>query len=344
MTNHLKIFSAVLILSVLFSIFGKEDAFFSDPSFYLRLIHADRLHEQGLTGKGVTIAVIDEGFEDHHPFLKSRLASTRYNTDNHGENIAETLVYRNGEFIFENHGTHVSSIIMSTDPRWRGIAKDSELLPVKLGEYHGDQAIVRALDYVAQSKARIVNLSFALSFTGRAISPNVRKALERLAQEDKLIVIAAGNEGRPLIRSSYGHSLVDLAASPAVGGRVLLVGAYESPLFQEEKRAPFSNFPGTKEGGRFFVSAPGVHIEAAFAEHKTGKLSGTSMAAPMVCGVAALLMEGFPTYSTQKIASLVLNGARKVDHKGQVLSPEIWGQGLLDAVGAYTQGLENART
>lgn len=329
----------LVLISFLIGVFFFEEPLFSGAS-YLRLIQADRLHTEGLTGKGVTIAVIDEGFEGHHPFLKDQLSSQRYNTDNHGENIGETLIYKEGEFIFENHGTHISSILISTDRQWAGIAKNSTLLPIKLGVYHGDQAMVRALDYVAKSKARIVNLSFALSYSDRAISPNVKKALQRLAQEDKLIVIAAGNEGKALEDSVYGRSLVEIATSPEVDGRIILVGAYESPFLGEERRASFSTFPGSVRAAQFFLSAPGVDIEAAFANHKTGKLSGTSMATPMVCGVAALLMERFPSFSSQKIAHLLLKGARKINKNGHLLSQKTWGQGLLDAFVAYGYGLE----
>lgn len=340
MPRQQKIFLYVILLSLLAWSFFSERQLFQEPP-YLRLIQADRLQAQGLTGKGVTIAVIDEGFESHHPFLKDRLSSQRYNTDNHGENIGESLIYREGEFVFESHGTHISSILGSLDKRLGGIAKDSLLLPIKLGEFHGDQAIVRALDYAAQSRARIVNLSVSLSFhPAYGISPNVQKALQRLAQANKLIVIAAGNEGKPLSHSPYTQSLIKTATSPEVGGRILLVGAYEAPYWGEEHRASFSNFPDTFEAAQVFLSAPGVHIEAALSNHATGKLSGTSMAAPMVCGVAALLMERFPSYSAQKIAQLLLVGARRVNKQGHPLQGIAWGQGLLDAAKAYRYGLE----
>lgn len=291
------------------------------------LVGAHYAHEQCLDGKGVVVAVLDEGFDSSHSFLKGKLSSLhRYNTAHkHSQDVSETLVFENGKYAFESHGTHVSGIISS-------LAPEIKIIPIKIENFGGDQAFVKALQLAANSPAHIVNISMRLSYTGREISPNVRTALFQLAQAEKLIVIAAGNEGASLMEHPYTSSLVELSHNPLMKERLLIVGA-SSYKEGTESLAEFSNFPGQQVASRpqtYFITAPGEHIKSSITGGLFGEKSGTSMAAPMVVGAAGLLKQAYPKLSAESIAQLLLGTARKVTVDGKALPRNQFGAGILN--------------
>ncbi len=309
---------------------GVWKKFSFSPHSVIEVPHA---HEQHLDGKGVAVAVIDEGFDSSHTSLKERFSSYRYNTNNRSQDISETLIFENGRYLFESHGTHVTGIISSLAPQ-------VNIIPIKVGCFGGDQAFVKALQIAASSSAHIVNISMRLSHTGRELSPNVRTALIQLAKAGKLIVIASGNEGSPLMQNAYTASLVELAHHPLMEGRLLLAGAssYKNGV---ETLAEFSNFPGKSShqmAQTYFITAPGEHITSTITGGKFGEKSGTSMAAPMVVGAASLLKEAFPHYKAEDIVQLLLTSARKISLNGKNLPRTLFGAGIVNLKSALKQG------
>lgn len=307
------------------------------PSPY-DLVGAPHAHEQLLNGQGVIVAVLDEGFDSSHTFLKDKFSSWhRYNTLNKkSQDISESLVFENGKYNFDSHGTHVSGIISSLAPQ-------AEIIPIKIEGFGGDQSFVKALQLAASSPAHMVNISMRLSYTRREISPNVRTALFQLAQAGKLIVIAAGNESAPLMRHAYTASLVELSHHPLMKGRLLLVGAstYKNGT---ESLAEFSNFPGNNIFGiahAYFITAPGDQITSAITGGVFGEKSGTSMAAPMVVGAASLLKQAYPHFSAENISQLLLESARKVTIDGKALPRAQFGAGILNLKAALERKQNN---
>jgi len=304
------------------------------------MIDALDAHHQNLTGKGIAVAVIDEGFDFLHPALKKNMSFYRYNTDEGQRDISETLIFNNqkNRFEFDHHGTHVSGLIAGHQKNI-GVAPNAEIIPIKMGIWGGDQGFVKALDLARTSPASIINISMKISHSGREVSPNVVNALFRLAQSEKIIVIAAGNDGIPMHHSAYSQSLMDLASSLQMNGHMLVVGAMTYKDGQEQL-APFSNYPGPSPYNKdYFITAPGVEITSSFTGKTFGNLSGTSMAAPIVSGVAALLKERFPKLPNNKIVSLMLESARKTSLKeGIPLPKEHFGQGVINAAAAIRQG------
>jgi len=302
----------------------------TSPQVVVDIPHA-RKHQ--LDGKGIVVAVIDEGFDPSHGSLKDKFSPYRYNTNNKTRDVSETIVFENGAYQFESHGTHVTGIITSLAPQ-------VEIIPIKIGGFGGDQAFVKALQMAATSLAHIVNISMRLSHTGRELSPNVRTALIQLAQADKVIVIAAGNESAPLMKHPYTASLVDLAHHPSMKGRLLLAGA-SSYKQGRETRAAFSNYPGQSAFGAaqaYFLTAPGDHITSTITGGAFGEKSGTSMAAPMIVGAASLLKQAFPCLDAQALVQLLLKSARKVSLGGQDLPRTEFGAGIINLRSALEYG------
>jgi len=290
-------------------------------------------HEQHLDGSGVTVAVIDEGFDTLHTSLIPQFSSYRYNTGNKTRDVSESFVFENGTYQFDSHGTHVSGIIASLAPK-------VTIIPIKLNGFGGDQVFVKALQIAASSPAHIVNISMRLSFTGREVSPNVRQALIDLAEAGKLIVISAGNESQPLLHSAYTASLLELAHDPRIKGRMLLAGAssYKNGI---ETLADFSNYPGHLPFGgeqSHFITAPGDHIRSTLAGNLFGEKSGTSMAAPMVVGAASLIKQAFPSLNAEEVAFLLLASARRVSLDGKDLPYFQFGAGVLNLKKAIELG------
>lgn len=299
------------------------------------LVGATYAHEQHLDGKGVVVAVLDEGFDSSHALLKDRFSSLhRYNTKNKkSQDISESLIFDDGKYTFDSHGTHVSGIILNLAPQ-------TEIIPIKIEGFGGDQSFVKALHLAAKSPAHIVNISMRLSYTGREISPNVRTALFQLAQAGKLIVMAAGNDGVPLMEQAYTASLVELSNNPLMKRRLLLVGAstYKDGA---ETLAEFSNFPGRSIVGMaqtYFITAPGEQINSTVTGGFIGEKSGTSMAAPMVAGAASLLKQAYPHLAAENIVHLLLSSARKIGVDGKILPCSQFGAGVLNLKTAFDQG------
>ena len=298
------------------------------------IVEVPHAHAQHLTGKGVVVAVLDEGFDSSHHALQEKFSSYRYNTNiDSTQDVSEPLVFENGAYNFESHGTHVSGIVSN-------LAPEAEIIPIKLGGIGGDQAFVKALRIAASSSAHLVNISMRLSHTGRELSPNVRQALIQLAKAGKLTVIAAGNEKSSLMSRAYTRSLVELAHDPLMEGRLLLVGA-SSYKNGKETLAEFSNYPGKSSFGMaqtYFIIAPGDNITSTITGGFFGEKSGTSMASPMVVGAACLLKQAFPALSAEDLAQLLLTSARRLSLAGKELPRTQFGAGVLNLKSALEKG------
>jgi subtilisin family serine protease len=313
---------AVLLLG-----FAIKEAWKSPAPSPYALVGAPHAHNKNLDGKGVVVAVLDAGFDTSHTFLKDKLSPhQRHNTAHKtSQDVTESLVFENGKYVFESHGTHVTGIISK-------LAPGAEIIPIKVEGIDGDQIFVKALQFAAKSTAHIVNISMRLSHTGREVSPNVRKALCDLAQTGKLIVLAAGNESIEMMESPHTASLVELSHHPLMKGRLLLVGAlaYKNGI---ETLADFSNFPGyhgSDQSHAYFLTAPGDQIKSSVTGEQFAEKSGTSMAAPMVVGAAALVKQAYPRLSAEDIAHLLLKSARKTTIDGKSLPLGQFGAGILD--------------
>ncbi len=312
------------------------------PFSAVDVIAASYAHNNNLTGKGVSIAVVDEGFDKNHSLIQNNLSHLRYNGDFNDWDVSESISYQNGKFVFASHGTHVSGIIAGEDSRI-GVAPNATLIPVKMGVWGGDQSIVKSLQMAQKSPADIVNISMQLSNSGNYINPNIKQALFDLANSGKIIVIAAGNSGIPMNYSGYTRDLMDLAHDSRMQGRMIVVGATTYKDFSENL-ANFSNFPSKNFGlydVSYFITAPGDDIISAVFGDKTDKMSGTSMAAPMVSGSLALLKQKYPHLAPEELVLLLLKSARthQLGTK-QHLNKARYGHGVVDVKAALTLGQE----
>lgn len=270
----------------------------------------------GFSGTGVTVAVIDGGTMMTHPDLK-------------GQNSA----LQKSEFnVFDGeHGTHVSGIVgaAKNDSGMHGVAYNADLLVFStLLEGGCDDKekcmdpgeawnILMSSDY---DDVKIINNSWGIS--KEDIDEKTQNRLDQLAgaaaEKDKLIIAAAGND-----------TLLDPDPFPAGAGvsnpsfknNIINVVAYDSDKLPSEADfiASFSNLAGVAK--EWTLAAPGTNIYSSVAYDesvnpdapKFAKMSGTSMAAPMVSGAAALVQQAFPYLGGKQIADVLFSTAFKKD-------------------------------
>jgi cell wall-associated protease len=208
-----------------------------------------------------------------------------------------------------SHGTHVSGIIAASRGNGKGMdGIDAQVYIMALrvvpdGDER-DKDVALAIRYAVDNGAKIINMSF-----GKYLSPGkkwVDESVRYAESHDVLIVAAAGNESQdldtvlhypnPNYLSSGRNSCCFILVGANAGGPDSLV------------MARFSNY-GKKEVDLF---APGVRVFSTIPGNQYSTYSGTSMAAPVVSGVAALLLEYYPRLSAAQLKYILTRSVMKL--------------------------------
>ena len=216
----------------------------------------------------------------------------------------------------ELHGTHVAGIIAATrnnDIGMDGIASNAEIMCLRAVPNEGDEYdkdVALSIRYAANNGAQIINMSFGKDFSPH--SDKVREAIVYAASKGVLLVNAAGNDGVD-IDSVYSYPSDRLKNEPEVSSNFITIGAI-GPVKNSLMVAPFSNYG--KENVDLF--APGAIIYAPVPSNKYKVLSGTSMAAPAVSGVAAILLSYYPKLSPEAIRKALMASVVKINYELQV--------------------------
>jgi subtilisin family serine protease len=210
------------------------------------------------------------------------------------------------------HGTHVSGIIAAVRNNglgMDGVADNVKLMTVRTvpngDEYDKDVAL--AIRYAVDNGAKIINMSF-----GKDFSPEkkwVDEAIKYAEAHDVLLVHAAGNDGEDL-EEAPSYPAPYFSNSTAKASNYITVGASTDPRFKGDWVADFSNY-GKKTVDVF---APGEKIYSTLpGGNKYGNQQGTSMAAPVVSGLAALIWSYYPNLTAQQVKESIEKTATKVD-------------------------------
>jgi subtilisin family serine protease len=211
------------------------------------------------------------------------------------------------------HGTHCSGIIAAVRNNGKGvdgIADNVRIMMVRAvpdGDEH-DKDIANAIRYAVDNGAQIISMSF-----GKDFSPQkqwVDDAFKYAESKNVLLVHAAGNDSKN-VDSEYNFPSATYLDGKSRAGNIITVGASGDPK-NGGLTAYFSNY-GKKEVDVF---SPGVKIYSTLPGGNTyGNLNGTSMACPLVAGVAALVLEYYPTLSPRQLKYVIENSAQKPDYK-----------------------------
>ncbi|MFN4809155.1 MAG: S8 family peptidase [Bacteroidota bacterium] len=210
-----------------------------------------------------------------------------------------------------SHGTHVAGIIgaiRGNDKGIDGIANHVQIMPIRAvpdGDEH-DKDIANAIRYAVDNGALIINMSF-----GKSFSPEkkwVDEAVQYAESKGVLLVHAAGNDAKNIDTDDNFPSRNFNNDTLKVFSNWITVGA--SGATANEIAAPFSNF-GKREVNLF---APGVKIYSTIpGGNAYGEKDGTSMAAPVVSGIAALLLSYHPDISAKQLIEILEQSSKKIN-------------------------------
>ncbi len=204
----------------------------------------------------------------------------------------------------EIHGTHVSGIIAAKRNNgvgMNGVAHNVQIMAIRAvpdgDEYDKDVAL--AIRYAVDNGAKVINMSF-----GKSYSPNaewVYDAIKYAESKDVLLVHAAGNDSSD-IDSADNYPADSKDKLNEIADNVLTVGAM-TRHFDEKLVATFSNY-GKKNVDVF---APGLEIYSTFPKDEYESIQGTSMAAPEVAGVAALVRSYYPNLTASQVKHIIMD-------------------------------------
>lgn len=300
---------------------------------FLQTANAALLWEKDVQGQGVTVAVIDSGISPSKDFGDRLIAQVSFNEK------AETPNDSYG------HGTHVAGIIGGngavSDGLYQGVAPQVNLIGLKVSDDTGmayESDTVAALQWVLENKdkynIRVVNLSLNSTLEQTYHESAVDLASELLWFNGVVVVASAGNR-------SLDGNFYTITASPANDPFIITVGASlengtSDPA--DDYIGLFSAHGKTVDG---FVKpdiiAPGYNIVSVLSSDSTWakqnpervegdgyyfRLSGTSMAAPIVSGAAALLLQVEPNLTPDQVKYRLINSGSKIT--------PIWFDAILD--------------
>jgi thermitase len=251
--------------------------------------------DQGVTGAGQTVAVIDSGIVDHPDIETARVIEKRNFVA-----VEPTTLDGNG------HGTHVAGTIAATNDNGigvAGVAPDANIRVLRALKDDGvgrDDEIAAAFDYAGSAGVKVVNASLG----GEGEAPLIQDKIND--HPNTLYVIAAGNDGRD---NDVKHTYPCDIPEP----NIICVGASTN----HETRASFSNYSDQSVDlfapGKWILSTiPRGVVDDIPATANYAFFSGTSMAAPHVAAVAALALQADPNLSTASLKAVLLDS---VDEK-----------------------------
>lgn len=208
----------------------------------------------------------------------------------------------------ESHGTHVSGIIAAERNNgigMNGVAHNTKIMAIRAvpdgDEYDKDVAL--AIRYAVDNGAKVINMSF-----GKGYSPNaewVFDAIKYAAEKDVLLVHASGNDGSDIdTDENFPNDARDKVTE--IADNVITVGAM-TRFFDDKIVASFSNY-GKKNVDVF---APGLEIYSTFPKDSYKSIQGTSMAAPEVAGVAALVRSYYPKLTASQVKHIIMDSGIK---------------------------------
>ena len=215
------------------------------------------------------------------------------------------------EHTIENHSTLVSGIIAAdrtNDIGIKGVAPHTKIMPLVIcsnADEH-DNDIAAAIRYAVDNGAKVINMSFGKEFS--LYKNRVIDAYKYAEKHDVLLVHAAGNNSFNVDENPYYPSDVDYENPDEVVDNFITVGSISQKI-DSNFVSEFSNY-GKKNVDLF---APGDKIYTTTAGNSYAYDSGTSLAAPMVSGVAALIWSYYPKLTVQEVKQIILDSGTAYD-------------------------------
>lgn len=331
---------------------------------YLKQLGAEGAWDISTGSRDVVVAIIDTGVDVSHQDLtdnifvnNGEIPNDGIDNDNNGyiddyngwDAVAGRgsglASYSSNEVnkLGTNHGTIVAGIIGAVGNNalgTTGVAWHVRILPVRALTQNGDgstKIIAQGIEYAIKMKADIINLSFV----GAQTDSDLQSALQHAIDAGILVVNASGNDAVDLNADPHFPICSSLQNS---AGALLGVSAVDTNYARAEFASYGSNCVDLSAIGVGLRSTRVKYVNPANGEIylTIGGLDGTSVAAPLVTGAAALVKSELPQAKGKKIAEILMNTAKNIDDFNTTLAPGSMGKLLqLDAALAEAQRLEN---
>jgi len=343
-----------------------SDSYYKNQ-WYLKKINAEDAWNIIRESPQVIIAIIDSGVQIKHPDLKDNIwsntkevANNKIDDDKNGfiddingwdfiENTPDPSPKLNNGFTEAGlfHGTIVAGVAAASGNNASGVAGvtwKAQIMALRIldGAGQGNTSnVIKAIDYAIANGAHIINLSFV----GLGYSKSMESAIRRAYEAGIVIVAAAGND-----EGGEGYSLDKLPMYPVcydgARGENMVIGVAATDTI--DQRAPFSFYSHKYVD----ISAPGITIFNTIVyspenniggnpldRHYDGYWSGTSMAAPMVSGAFALVIQANPKLSRQEVIDVVLKNTANINKLNPNYIDQL-GAGRLDVLMAVENSKE----
>ena len=341
------------------------------------LVGAPQAWSQGFSGSGQTVAILDTGVDQDHPFLRGKVVSEAcYSGSGRGESlcpgsVTESTSAGSGlpcsdpELSGCFHGTHVAGIAAGKGPDFSGVARDSSLISVQVFSKFGpddcsdedeeeesegpcikssstDQisGLERVLELSDDFDIAAVNMSIGSEEAFPGVCDIVRSSYKAIVDKLSAVGIAA------ISSSGNGESSTGIS-SPACISSIVSVGSTDdgsssSDGSSETTRDEVSDFSNSSP--ELDLLAPGRWIRSSVPGYGFGRAGGTSGAAPHVAGAWAVLKSKAPNASVEQVLSALKNtGVSVTDPRNNLTIPRIQVDGALIALESqprhtYTSG------
>lgn len=264
------------------------------------------------TGRGIKIAIIDNGVDSSHVDLAKNMYKKSYD--------AETKTLHNR--VYNDHATHCAGIAAGIRNNGRfisGVAPDAKIMSIRFNTKKClFKSISSAINWAWKNGADVISCSWGLEDSNSTIELAIDSALT-YGRNGKgcVFVKSAGNKERITFPGNY-PGVITVANISKYGALA----------------------DSCAHGANMFIAAPGTDILSTVCDNKVGIKSGTSMAAPHVAGVAALILQRNPDLTARDVRRILAQSADKIGTVGYTLRKEygLWneyyGYGLVNAAKA----------
>jgi serine protease AprX len=314
---------------------------------------ASSMWDKGYTGQGVDIALVDSGVVPvkgldapgkvvYGPDLSLEANGPQNNLDGYG------------------HGTHMAGIMLGNESTgslsgntsdFVGMAPDSRLVSIKIADAKGQADVsqaIAAIDWVVENQhknglnIRVLNMSFDTDSTQNYVFDPLAYAAEQAWHAGVVVVVAVGNDGGTRINNPATDPYLLAVGSDSANGTATTADDTVSSF--SNKGTPYKRNPDVLAPGDHVVSLrdAGSYLDSIYPEARIGdglfRGSGTSQAAAVVSGAAALLISQRPSLTPDQVKALLTRTAVKVP--GTAATAQ--GKGLIDLAAASTAQPTNA--
>ncbi|MFQ9515593.1 MAG: S8 family peptidase [Eubacterium sp.] len=271
-----------------------------------QMLGINNLHQRGIMGQGVTVAVLDSGISEH-PDFDDRIIGFKDFVNNKNKNYDD-----------EGHGTHVAGIIAGngvlSGGMFRGVAPRSNIVSIKVLDHKGigkEDHVIDGIWWIIDNgrymDIKVVNISFGTFGHEGEQNKRLVEAVELLWDMGYVVVAAAGNNGPG----------INTISTPGDSKKVITVGALNDNIKMIVNGKITMNYSGRGPTSECIqkpdVVAPANMIYSCCSLWKKNYAyvtkSGTSMATPIVSGTLCLLLSQYPELSNVECKKIIKNTA-----------------------------------